>query len=140
MASFVPCRMPRGVRRLEETVATAVDVHKAPARARKATWSPGRWSGLFGLIGLACAVLLPFAPVDVETPTVNWPLHATAPRSTLLTTTAHRPLDLDVRFGCDVVRAAQGAGGVVLATVLPESPEASTTGLVVTAADGRLQV
>jgi hypothetical protein len=140
MASFVPCRMPRGVRRREETVATAVDVHEAPARARKARWSPGRWSGLFGLIGLMCAVLLPSAPVDVETPTVSWPLDATAPRSTLLTTTAHRPLDLDVRFGCDVVRAAQDAGGVVLATVLPESPEASTMGLVVTAADGRLQV
>ncbi len=140
MASFVPCRTPRGVRRPEETVATAVDVHEAPTRARKARWSPGRWSGLLGLIGLVCAVLLPFAPVDVETPTVSWPLDATAPRSTLLTITAHRPLDLDVRFGCDVVRAAQDAGGVVLSTVLPESPEASTTGLVVTAADGRLQV
>ena len=58
--------------------------------------------GVVGLIGLVCAVLLPFAPVDVETPTVSWPLDATAPRSTLLTITAHRPLDLDVRFGCDV--------------------------------------
>jgi hypothetical protein len=117
-------------------VATAVDAREAPARARSGRWSAGRWALLTGLAGAVCAVLLPFAPVQVETPTVTWPVDA-APRSTLLPVTAHRPLGLDVRFGCETVRSA---GGVVLATVLPESPEASTTGLVVTTSGGRLRV
>jgi hypothetical protein len=108
-------------------VATGVDI--------RGRWSPGRWAGFTGLVGLVCGVLLLFAPVELDVPTVRWPLDRAAPRSTLLTPTAHRPLDLDVRFGCDVARA----GGVVLSTLPPGSPDASA-GLLVTAADGRLAI
>lgn len=115
-------------------MATGVDIREAQAQAGTGRWSARRWAGLAGLVGLACALSLPFAPVEVDVPTVRWPLDPSAPRSTLLTTTAHRPLEIDVRFGCAVART----DGVVLATVPPGSPEA--TGLLVTSLDGRLQV
>jgi hypothetical protein len=121
-------------------VATAADVREVHAAARKSRWPAGRWAAVAGLAAAVCAVLLPFAPVRVETPTVVWPAEPTAPRSTLLTTTAQRPLALDARFDCATVRSAQAAGGIVLATVLPDSPQAATTGLVVSALEGRLQV
>lgn len=117
-------------------MATGVDIREAPAPAARRRWSPGRWAGLAGLVAVVCAVLLPFAPVEVDVPTVRWPLDPAAPRSTLLTTTGHRPLDLDVRFGCALARA----NGAVLSTVVPGSPEAATTGLLVTAVDGRLEI
>jgi hypothetical protein len=103
-----------------------------------------RAAGLTGLLAVACALLLPFAPVAVSAPTVSWPRDPARVESTLLPLTAARPLALDVRFGCDVVRLAAGtagdAAGVVLATALPGSAQAGATALLVTAAGDRLQV
>ncbi|PVZ04243.1 arabinosyltransferase domain-containing protein [Actinomycetospora cinnamomea] len=94
-----------------------------------------------GLVAVLCALLLPFAPVSVNEPTVRWPVDPSRPESTLLTLTAYRPLALDLRFSCDVARQAGAEGsGVVVSTALPGSPEAGVTGLLVTAADGRVAV
>ncbi|OLT14676.1 hypothetical protein BJF78_17770 [Pseudonocardia sp. CNS-139] len=69
------------------------------------------------------------------------------PEPTLLTLTAYRPLALDVRFSCDAARQAEAGGradgrpaGVVVATVLPESPEAAGPGMLVTAEAGAVRV
>ncbi len=103
-----------------------------------------RWArraGLVGVLGLVCAALLPFAPVRVNEPTVSWPRDPVRVESTLLTLTAYRPLALDVRFSCDVVRAAQAtADGLVVSTGVPGPEQTATTGLVVRAADGRLVI
>ncbi|MHA6784100.1 arabinosyltransferase domain-containing protein [Pseudonocardia saturnea] len=108
--------------------------------------APRRWRRSVGaaaaaLVAVLGAALLPFAPVVVDEPTVSWPRDPVVVESTLLTLTAYRPLAMDVRFSCDVVRAAQVSGaGVVVSTALPESPQAGTTGLIAQAVDGRLLV
>jgi hypothetical protein len=98
------------------------------------------FAGLSALVAVVCAALLPFAPVSVNEPTVTWPLNPDRPQSTLLSLTAYRPLTMDVRFTCDVARAAQASGGVVVSTATPTAPTAGTTGMIVTARDGRVQV
>ncbi|GAA1296236.1 arabinosyltransferase domain-containing protein [Pseudonocardia xinjiangensis] len=97
-------------------------------------------AGLTALVAVVCAAMLPFAPVSVSEPTVSWPVDPARPESTLLSLTAYRPLTLDVRFSCDVARTAQASGGVVVSTAAPESPVAGTTGMIVTAREGRLRV
>jgi hypothetical protein len=103
-------------------------------------------AGLTALLAVVCALALPFAPVSVNEPTVSWPQDPARPQPTLLNLTAYRPLALDATFTCAVARQAQGfpaatpAGGVVLATVEPNWPEAGKVGLAATARDGRLQV
>lgn len=108
-------------------------------RASSPRW---RWTlAAAGLLTVVCAVLLPFAPVSVNEPTVRWPVDPGRPESTMLTLTAYRPLTLDVRFSCEVARLAATSGtGVVVSTTLPASAAAGGPGLVVTAADGRVQV
>ncbi|MGH3776462.1 MAG: arabinosyltransferase domain-containing protein [Pseudonocardiaceae bacterium] len=111
-------------------------------------WTPSgprRWAvllaGLAGLVAVVGALLMPFAPVSVNEPTVSWPRDPARPESTLLALTAYRPLALDVRFSCDVARLAQGTGsGVVVSTALPESPQAGSTAMIVTATGDRVQV
>ena len=96
---------------------------------------------------MICGLALPFAPVVVSTPTVAWPRDPARVESTLLPLTAHRPLGLDVRFGCDTVRRAaavrdtgDGRGsGTVLATALPGSGQAAAA-LVVDGVADRVQV
>jgi hypothetical protein len=95
---------------------------------------------LTALIAVVCAALLPFAPVEVNEPTVSWPQDPARPESTLLQLASYRPLAMDIRFSCEVATLAQGRGGVVVSTAAPDSPVAGTIGLIVTARDGRLKV
>ncbi|MCO1657909.1 arabinosyltransferase domain-containing protein [Pseudonocardia humida] len=97
-------------------------------------------AALTGLVAVVCGALLPFAPVSVNQPTVTWPQEPTRPESTLLQLAAHRPLVMDIRFSCEAASLAQERGGVVVSTAAPDSPVAGTTGLIVTARDGRLRV
>lgn len=97
-------------------------------------------AALAGLIAVVCAALLPFAPVQVNEPTVTWPQDPARPESTLLQLASYRPLAMDIRFSCEVATLAQGRGGVVVSTAAPDSPVAGTIGLIVAARDGRLQV
>src|SRR5690349_20634116 len=103
-------------------------------------------AALTGFLAVLCALVLPFAPVSVNEPTVSWPEDPARPEPTLLNLTAYRPLALDATVTCGVARQAQAAapgrsgGAVVLATVLPEWPLAGDEGLVVTAGGDRLQV
>ncbi|MDN5857857.1 MAG: arabinosyltransferase domain-containing protein, partial [Pseudonocardia sp.] len=115
-------------------MADAEELESAP-RARRAALAAAA-----ALVAVLGAVLLPFAPVVVNEPTVTWPRDPGHVESTLLTLTAYRPLELDVRFTCEVVRIAQGGTGVVVSTALPQSPQAGTTGLIADTADGRLRI
>ncbi|MET1076319.1 MAG: arabinosyltransferase domain-containing protein [Umezawaea sp.] len=92
-----------------------------------------------GLLTVVFAGLLPLAPVTVNDPTVQWPLDASAPRSTSLALGAYKPLGLDVRFSCAAIRAA-GDGGVVLATIDPAVPAVGERGLIVRTQGDRLLV
>ncbi|MDQ4033226.1 MAG: hypothetical protein M3332_13580, partial [Actinomycetota bacterium] len=115
-----------------------------PSRARdprRVTVMLAGLAGLAGLVAVVSALLMPFAPVLVNEPTVSWPRDPARPESTLLSITAYRPLALDVRFSCDVARIAQASGsGVVVSTALPESPQASSTAMTVIASGDRVQV
>lgn len=98
-------------------------------------------AALVALLAVLCAALLPFAPVSVNEPTVDWPRDPAAPESTLLSLTAYRPFTIDATFTCDVVRLAEATtGGVVLSTGNPRSPIAGRIGMIVKAADGRVRV
>ncbi|WP_285631193.1 arabinosyltransferase domain-containing protein [Lentzea sp. NBRC 102530] len=91
-----------------------------------------------GALTVLFAALMPLAPVTINDPVVTWPESAsTAPRSTMLPLSAYRPFEVDARFGCDTVRAAQASGGVVFATITPTAP---ARGLVVQAENGRLLI
>ena len=103
-------------------------------------------AALTGLLAVLCALVLPFAPVSVNEPTVSWPKDPARPEPTLLNLTAYRPLALDATVTCAVARQVQAAGptvpagAVVLATVEPTWPLAVDEGLVVTVGGDRLQV
>ncbi|HTK62253.1 MAG TPA: arabinosyltransferase domain-containing protein, partial [Pseudonocardia sp.] len=90
-------------------------------------------TGLCALLAVVFAVLLPLAPVLVNEPTVRWPVDPARPTSTMLTVTAYRPAELDVRFSCRAVRAASEADHIatVVSTINPVLPEAANLGLVV---------
>lgn len=90
-----------------------------------------------GALTVLLSALMPLAPVTINDPTVTWPENAAAPRSTMLALSAYRPFEMDARFGCGAVRAAQASGGVVFATVNPADP---ALGLVVKAEKDRLVV
>lgn len=109
-----------------------------PFRGRRLHTLLAGLTGLTGLVAVVCALALPFAPLSVNEPTVTWPRDPGRPEPTLLNLTAYHPLALDVTFTCAAARLA--AGGVVVATAVPEWPEAGTEGMVVTARDGRVQV
>jgi hypothetical protein len=77
----------------------------------------------------------------MDRPVVSWPQTPSAPSSTMLQLTSQTPLELDVRFTCATARVAGGTDdGVVFATIVPNQPSAAGEGLVVTAADGLLDV
>ncbi|GAA1248998.1 hypothetical protein GCM10009609_10530 [Pseudonocardia aurantiaca] len=128
--------------------ARAEDVDGIPPRPAGSTPAPaagrGRRTAVFAalsaLVAVVCAAMLPFAPVSVNDPTVSWPVDPARPQSTLLSLTAYRPLAMDVRFTCDAARVAQANGGVVVSTAAPAAPTAGTTGMIVTARDGQVQV
>ncbi|MDQ4009901.1 MAG: arabinosyltransferase domain-containing protein [Actinomycetota bacterium] len=113
----------------------------ASPRARSPRRRTVELAGLAGLVAVLAALLMPLAPVSVNQPTVSWPRDPARPESTLLSLTAYRPVALDVRFSCDVARLAQTAGsGVVISTAQPADPQAGSTGMIVTASGGRVQV
>ncbi|GAA1948309.1 arabinosyltransferase domain-containing protein [Amycolatopsis minnesotensis] len=95
-----------------------------------------------GALTILGALALPVAPVEVNDPSVSWPLVATAPESTLLSLEAGKPLDLKAAFSCRAVDAAAAteadrASRVVLATTDPDQPERAE-GLRITAENGML--
>ncbi|HEX8761941.1 MAG TPA: hypothetical protein VF734_18650, partial [Pseudonocardiaceae bacterium] len=121
-----------------DTYRTAQD---APSRVRDPRRGTVMLAGLAGLVAVVSALLMPFAPVSVNEPTVSWPRDPARPESTLLPLTAYRPLTLDVRFSCDIARLAQTTSpGVVVSTALPELPQAGSTAMIVTASGDRVQV
>ena len=75
-------------------------------RARRPSWPA--IATVAGILALVCAALLPLLPVSVSQPEVSWPLDPADPRPTALQLTTQRPLALDVRAGCDAMRAAGG--------------------------------
>ncbi|MGY2080212.1 arabinosyltransferase domain-containing protein [Modestobacter sp. SYSU DS0657] len=104
-----------------------------------------RWPGAIalvaGAVAVVSAVLLPLAPVSMSQPVVSWPQAAAAPTSTMLQLTAQTPLSLDLRTSCAAARVAGGTDdGVLFATVVPGQPSTGGEGLLMTVADGGLDV
>jgi hypothetical protein len=81
-----------------------------------------------GALTVLLSALMPLAPVTINDPAVTWPVDASAPRSTMLALSAYRPFEMDARFGCATVRAAQASGGVVFGTVTRIRPAGSSCG------------
>jgi hypothetical protein len=117
----------------DEADAAAPSPSSAPARRRRPPLAL-----VLALVALVCAALLPLAPVEMSTPTVNWPQDPTRPVSTMLELNNVQPRSLDVTFTCAAARAA--GSGVVVSTLLPDHPAALTDGLLVTVDDGTLTV
>jgi hypothetical protein len=95
-----------------------------------------------GILTVLCAVALPLAPVEVNDPSVSWPVDPAAPRSTLLALEAGKPLGLTAGFSCAAVDSAAAAdvdraSHVLLATTDPDQP-AAADGLRLTAESGFL--
>jgi hypothetical protein len=112
----------------------------ATGRARRTT--PTALALISGLVTIVGSLLLPLAPVEVDHPTVSWPLVATAPVSTLLPLEAGIPLGLKVGFSCRAVAEASASGSdraahVLLATTDPDRPERAD-GLRLVAGSGTL--
>jgi len=119
----------------------------SPEPGRSATGRTGAGRGALlvalvaGLVAMLGAIALPLAPVTVNQPVVSWPEDPAVPESTALLLTTYQPRALDVRFSCDAARqAALNGSGLLLSTVAPMQPDATQTGLLVSAADGRLTV
>ena len=94
-----------------------------------------------GLLALAGALLLPFAPVAVSTPEVRWPPDPRDPAPTMLMVTAYEPAALDARFSCRTARAAgTSPDGVVLSTMGPTSRDADEEALTVRSRDGLVSI
>ncbi|GAA4743851.1 arabinosyltransferase domain-containing protein [Actinomycetospora chibensis] len=94
-----------------------------------------------GLVAIVGALVLPFAPVDVSTPEVRWPVDPRDPAPTMLMLTAYEPVDLEARFSCRTARAATATSdGVVLSTMGPDSRDADSDALTVTARDGGVTI
>ncbi len=113
----------------------------ADERAQPQSRRPGGWSLLAlvsGLVAIVAAVLLPFAPVSVNQPVVQWPQQPTVPEPTHLMLSTYQPMAMDVGFSCAAARRAGAtADGVLLATSGP-APGPAAFGLRVTVDDGRL--
>ncbi|WP_028935211.1 arabinosyltransferase domain-containing protein [Pseudonocardia spinosispora] len=110
------------------------------ATTRRAWWTASTTLALLsGLVTIVGSLLLPFAPVEVDEPTVSWPLVATAPTSTLLPLEAGSPLGLEVGFSCRAVVEASASEGdrVLLATTDPDRPDRAE-GLRLVAGPGTL--
>lgn len=117
--------------------------HDSGASPARTASRPPRRVGVIALaaalVTMFCAVLLPFAPVTVNDPTVHWPKDPAAPASTMLNLLTYKPLAIDARFSCEAVRAASANGdGVVLATMDPGQPASGRDALVVAVREGEL--
>lgn len=98
-----------------------------------------------GLLGLLCALALPFAPVLVKQATVTWPAAGTGPQSTTAFFVPYEPAELHAVVPCQVVRQALAAGlaGRRSVTVLGTTVDAGSRpghGLAVIVGGGRTQV
>lgn len=91
----------------------------ATGRARRT--APTALALISGLVTIVGSLLLPLAPVEVDHPTVSWPLVATAPVSTLLPLEADIPLGLKVGFSCRAVAEASASGSDADGIVAPVS-------------------
>jgi hypothetical protein len=100
------------------------------------------WASLVvAALAVLAAVLLPLAPVRMNTPTVTWPVDPQRISATMLELTNQQPLSIDVRFSCSVVpKAASTADGVLFSTLVPGQAAAVQQGLLAVVADGRLRV
>ncbi|MFC5141796.1 arabinosyltransferase domain-containing protein [Actinomycetospora rhizophila] len=110
----------------------------APGRPASPAWVT---AVVCGLVALAGAVLLPFAPVSASVPEVRWPADVRDPAPTMLMLTAYDPVDLEARFSCRVARAAEATPeGLVLSTMGPTSRDAAAQALTVDARDGGVTI
>ncbi|MCI2418680.1 arabinosyltransferase domain-containing protein [Saccharopolyspora sp. K220] len=101
-----------------------------PRRLRFGQWLAHLIAFCVGIVGLACALALPFAPVFVDRTEVHWP--AVEAESTTAFFAPYRPASFDASVPCPVLRAALNRPDRT--TVLSTLPRGSDReGLVLTA-------
>lgn len=133
------------------TQAVTTDTAPPPATGAGAPAGGGRdrsrvlaWV-LAGLT-LVLALALPLAPVEVDTPEVQWPLDTADPQSTVALFMPYRPIDLQAEIPCAAVTALAErqepgvAPGVLLATTLPGSERGSARGLRATVTTDNMRI
>ncbi|MDA3628684.1 arabinosyltransferase domain-containing protein [Saccharopolyspora sp. WRP15-2] len=106
----------------------------APTESRFGRWLAHLLALCVGVVGLVCALSLPFAPVWVDRTEVHWP----GPEAE--TTTAlfapYRPASFEASVPCSTMRnALDRPGRTTVLTTLP--PGSDREGLVLTAEDGK---
>lgn len=88
---------------------------------------------LVGVLAMAAALAVPFAPVLTERTTLTWPQAGQPPTSTTAFLVPYQPSDVHVRVPCQVVRNA-AARGVPTTAVASRPPGQPTEGFAVTTA------
>jgi len=93
-----------------------------------------------GLLGIAVAAFLPFAPVVAERSTLTWPGPGAQPVSTTAFLTPYRPAELHVALPCSAVQATLAAPNrTVLFTTAALAEGQPGTGLLIDAENGQLR-
>ncbi|MEV0250549.1 arabinosyltransferase domain-containing protein [Nocardia sp. NPDC050712] len=82
------------------------------------------------LIGVVCALAIPFLPVRMDAATLSWP-QAGSSAGIQAPLTAYAPIGLSARIPCTAVTALADTGGVVMSTIPRQSPDMERYGFVV---------
>ncbi|WP_346764768.1 arabinosyltransferase domain-containing protein [Rhodococcus sp. HNM0569] len=82
------------------------------------------------LVGILCALALPFLPVDQQQSSLSWPQNGSL-TSVDAPLVSYAPLELDVAVPCSAVeQLAQQGGGVLVSTSPATAPDAAKYGMV----------
>lgn len=105
-----------------------------PPRSRLGRWLAHLLALCVGVIGLVCALSLPFAPVWVDRTEVHWP--GPQPETTTALLTPYRPASFEASVPCSVMRSAlDRPGRTTVLTTLP--PGSDREGLVLATKEGK---
>lgn len=105
----------------------------------KSAWSADALGILVGLLGLICAVALPFAPVWTNTTTVHWPPNDYPAATTTAFFAPYRPASFDASVPCQAIR--WGLETPRITTIFSTLPPASDReGMAVTTRVGEVHL
>jgi arabinosyltransferase C len=114
---------------------TAPEVIAKPAGRQQYRRTAGLLAAVFGFVGAALALAVPFLPIEVDDVTLTWPQagfgsNVTAPL------VAYVPVDLHATVPCSVASRARGGDAVIASTIPVASPNAQKDGLLVVTTAG----
>lgn len=88
------------------------------------------FAAIFGFLGAALALAVPFLPIEVDDVTLTWPQAGSGSNLTA-PLVAYTPLDLHATIPCGVVSLGSDGDTVVASTIPASSPDAQKNGLFV---------